>query len=61
MVTMSNNQLQFVQNQVSAASILARHKRSDHIRLLLNSLHGFPVRFKILLLTSNALHGLGSW
>ncbi len=54
------NRLQTVQN--SAARLLTRSKRSDHITPILASLHWLPVCFridlKILLLTFKALQGL---
>jgi hypothetical protein len=52
------NELQLVLN--TAARILTRTKKSDHITLA--SLHWLPVKaradFKVLLLTYKALHGL---
>ncbi len=54
------NKLQYVQN--AAARILTRSRTSEHISLILESLHWLPVRFridfKIILLTYKALHGL---
>uniref|UniRef100_A0A8C7S3I0 Reverse transcriptase domain-containing protein n=1 Tax=Oncorhynchus mykiss TaxID=8022 RepID=A0A8C7S3I0_ONCMY len=54
------NKLQLVLN--TAARILTRTKRFDHITPVLASLHWLPVKaradFKVLLLTYKALHGL---
>ena len=54
------SRLQSVQN--SAARLVTRSRRSDHITPILRDLHWLPVRdrvtFKILLLTWRALHGL---
>jgi len=54
------DKLQWIQN--TAARIVTRTKRSDHISPVLKDLHWLPVRlrinFKILLLTYKSLHGL---
>ncbi len=52
----SINRLQTVRN--SAARLLARSKRSNHITLVLASLHWLLVCFRILLLTFKALQSL---
>lgn len=53
------NKLQLIQN--TAARLVTRVKRNDHITPVLRSLHWLPVhsriKFKILLLTYKALHG----
>ncbi len=50
------NKLQYLQN--SAARILSGARVVDHITLVLESLHWLPVRFRIVLMTYKALHGL---
>ncbi|KAF4070683.1 hypothetical protein AMELA_G00288330 [Ameiurus melas] len=54
------NKLQLVQN--AAARVLTRTRRYDHITPILSTLYWLPVKFlikfKILLLTYKALHGL---
>ena len=54
------SKLQRVQN--TAARLIVRASRCNHITPLLESLHGLPVKqrtiYKILLLTYKALHGL---
>ena len=54
------NKLQLVLN--TAARILTRTPKFDHITPMLASLHWLPVKaradFKVLLLTYKALHGL---
>ena len=54
------NKLQLVLN--TAARILTRTKKFDHINPVLASLHWLPVKaradFKVLLLTYTAFHGL---
>ncbi|KAF4075788.1 hypothetical protein AMELA_G00222680 [Ameiurus melas] len=54
------NKLQLVQN--AAARVLTRTRRYDHITPILSTLHWLPVKFrikfKILLITYKALHGL---
>ncbi len=56
----SINKLQIVQN--SAAIVLTRSTKCDHITPILKSLHWLPIKFcisyKILLLTYKALNGL---
>ena len=56
----STRSLQLVQN--SAARILTKNRKFDHITPILASLHWLPVQaradFKVLLLTYKALHGL---
>lgn len=53
------SKLQRIQN--TAARLVARVKKSDHISPVLHNLHWLPVRsrivFKILLITFKALHG----
>ena len=53
------SKLQRIQN--TAARLVARVKKSDHISPVLRNLHWLPVRsriiFKILLITFKALHG----
>ena len=46
--------LQLVQN--SAARLLLRCKKSDHITPILHDLHWFPIQFKVLLLIYKSLH-----
>ncbi len=56
----SINNLHIVQN--SAARVLTRSRKYDHISVILQSLHWLPIKFcisyKILLLTYKALNGL---
>ena len=49
--------------QNAAARLIAGTRKFEHIRLILACLHWLPIRFqaqfKVLVLTSKALHGLG--
>ncbi len=54
------NKLQMVQN--TAARVLTRTRKYDHISPVLSTLHWLPIKhcidFKIVLITSKALNGL---